>query len=269
MTPDPVCPPLCATAAPAISVMPATSAVTPARLRRRRRARRAAWARCARERRRASSHGPGDARSVVGTAEPRLWSHAYGVSCRARAKTCAMPHSGGNSPPAVDRLRRPWVPRSPPVGGGDSAWVSWKRGSLSRPRTEARRQRSLLAVDSGRQVGREVAQARLPGAAERVLERLPVRLEALARVVAGGAVRDQERPVGALQGEQLAQRPLCGRSGRGERPQLRRALAPGEAAGGRGAPRAQVAPGAPARRRQVRRRIAVVDDPVEEDQVDA
>ena len=44
---------------------------------------------------------------------------AYGVSCRARAKTCATPRSGGDSPREPSGSNR--VPRSPPLVGGDSA----------------------------------------------------------------------------------------------------------------------------------------------------
>ncbi len=133
----PLCAWSCASAAPAIIVMPASSAAAPLRLSRTRRRRRAVSVRRARERRRASSQGPGLARSVVGHSDTSLGLNAYGVSCRARAKTCATPHSGGDSPPAAHC--RQWVPRSPPLGDGDSAgWAIPKRGSLCGDRTKRR-----------------------------------------------------------------------------------------------------------------------------------
>ena len=64
---------------------------------------------------------------------------------------------------------------------------------------------------------------------ERGLEAGPVTLGALARVVAGGAGRDQERPVRRLQRHQLAQRAVRGPAA-AERPQLGGPLDPGQSA---------------------------------------
>src|SRR4051812_14183567 len=118
---------------------------------------------------------------------------------------------------------------------------------------------------SSLEVRREVAQLRLGLAAERRIERRPVALEALARVIPGGAMREQERPVGALERQQLAQRAV----GRVRHPQLGGALAPGQPAGRRRAPGAQVARASPARGREVRRGgVGVAQQLVERAQLD-
>ena len=81
------------------------------------------------------------------------------------------------------------------------------------------------------EVRREIAQRR--SRAPRSAPRTPRGgLEALARVVAGGPLGDQERPVGALERQQLAQRPLrragpsAARPSAGARPARRRRRAP-------------------------------------------
>src|SRR5690242_3085902 len=107
-------PPLAANAPPAIVSEASVTATTLRRPRRRRR-RRAASKRRARDRRLDSSHGAWDDRSVVGTTGNPLVSSAYGVSCRARAKTCATPHVRRFAPGA-DRDRLRWFPRSPQPG---------------------------------------------------------------------------------------------------------------------------------------------------------
>src|SRR5829696_3900071 len=90
--------PLWASAPPAAKVSVAAAAIAPV-LRRRSRLR--AWRaslRRARDRRLDSSHGTWFDRSSLGTSELPLVPGAYGVSCRARARNCATPHSGGDSP---------------------------------------------------------------------------------------------------------------------------------------------------------------------------
>src|SRR4051812_28076580 len=75
-----------ASAPPVASVSEASATPAPARKPRRRRSARTAAKRRARERRSDSSHGAGDARSVVDKLDFPLVSGAYGVSCRARAE---------------------------------------------------------------------------------------------------------------------------------------------------------------------------------------
>src|ERR671916_1629474 len=110
-------PPPCATAPPAATVSDraATIAVV-LRLRERRRALRAS-ARRARERRLDSSHCAWLPGSTLRTAKFPLVSGAYGVSCRARAWTCATPHTGGDSPRGAGRLQSvPPLPAGRPAG---------------------------------------------------------------------------------------------------------------------------------------------------------
>src|SRR5690349_20200677 len=86
-----VAPPVpCANAPPAAIVSEASSTPTPLRPDQRRRRARLAAKRRERDLLADSSHGAWDDRSISGTARNSLWSHhAYGVSCRARAMTCA------------------------------------------------------------------------------------------------------------------------------------------------------------------------------------
>src|SRR5919112_514620 len=103
-----------ATAPPAAKVSAAAATTAPVRRRRERERSLRASARRARERRLDSSHGTWFDGSTFGTTWNPLVPGAYGVSCRARARNCATPHSGGDSPHGASRL--PWVPRSPPMG---------------------------------------------------------------------------------------------------------------------------------------------------------
>src|SRR4051812_45488238 len=88
----------CASAPPAAKVNVAAATIAPVvrRLERERVLR--ASPRRARERRLDSSHGTWFDGSTLGTAWNPLVPCAYGVSCRARARNCATPHNGGDSP---------------------------------------------------------------------------------------------------------------------------------------------------------------------------
>src|SRR5829696_9346559 len=113
LTALPPVPPLWANAPPAAKVSVAAAAIAPV-LRRRSRLR--AWRaslRRSRDRRLDSSHGTWFDRSSLGTATPWV-PGAYGVSCRARARNCATPHTGGDSPRGAALHGPEWVPRSRP-----------------------------------------------------------------------------------------------------------------------------------------------------------
>src|SRR5215213_4196213 len=104
----------CATAPPAAKVSVAAATSAPARRRRPRLRVLRASARRARERRLDSSHGTWFDGSALGTAVNPLVPGAYGVSCRARARTCATPCDDGDSPRGA--AMRPRV--VPPFPGG-------------------------------------------------------------------------------------------------------------------------------------------------------
>ena len=108
--------PSAATAPPATRVMAASSTAPPPRPARLRRRLRAASARRRREALSDASHGPGFAGSMKGTAY-LLGLGAYGVSCRARAKTCATP-----------RIRRRFAPWRRSAGGSPVPRLRFRRG---------------------------------------------------------------------------------------------------------------------------------------------
>ena len=137
--------PSAATAAPATRVMAASRALAPPRPTRFRRACRAASARRRREARSDASQGLAFAGSKLAQLPPGLG--AYGVSCRARAKTCATPRSGGDSPREPSRLQSgPPFPASGRRGFGVSLLSSRKDRHIS-PRSAARS--GQLASTSG------------------------------------------------------------------------------------------------------------------------
>src|SRR5690349_6518413 len=106
----------CAKAPPTAKVSDAAATIAPVFRRRARERVLRASARRARERRLDSSHGTWLDGSTLGTAWNPLVPGAYGVSCRTRARNCATPRIGGDSPRGAG-----WPRVGPPLAADGSA----------------------------------------------------------------------------------------------------------------------------------------------------
>src|SRR4051794_37019346 len=232
-----------AKAPPAMRARPLRARARPRRPRSTRRRRRAAAARRAREarsdlRNRISGARAGRA-SISGTAAPwRLL--AYGVSCRARALDVRYAGGGRRFAPPT------WVPRSRAGGRrGTRLHCLMERSRLAPHRT------SRLEQGLRRRPPREVAQRGRVIARRRGGGGPHVAFRTIAPVGRRVVARDVEGPVARLGREQLAPRAQRRRAPRGDHVELGAPRGPGQAGDGGRVPRAQVAPDAPGRDRQL------------------
>src|SRR4051812_19725014 len=149
-----------------------------------------------------------------------------GLAVGLALKTCATPGTAGDSPRGRQATAL-WVPRPRRRCDAGSAWVGCsKRITLARPLQHAW---SGFEQRRAHQVRREVADGVLARAAgQRRDQRRPVSGGALPRVGTGGPGGGQEGPVAALQGQQLAQRPVGRCGSRGDHAQLGVARAHGQ-----------------------------------------